>query len=635
MINDPEFIKLMSECMKEIDQFNPSEISEFLHILVRRIGWKDLSLLKMLEGTVVDRLPSMDPASITRILESYSGMRCGSRTLWESQVSSIVSLAERELLDSDLLFRVLYCIDESIPTGCLYKPVLLLRSLHPLIVSHLHSGDAIPSADLARLATVYSHWPKAVSGDQLRDLLKQVMKIRTSDSFDLQADSRVFQSIVYGLPDCVELDAFIDHIQTGISSYDVPENVSRSSIRALVSLSHSLYKRRVFESRETFATLESIFEQHMTKVSSSSLPTLAQIYARMFGLVNPYIYCVENFGPPATTLLGPIESVAITGAIGRMSIRELARMGEGFAVVRKGSPTFWAAVVTRVEALLPSSGSELAPEEIAKLMWTFGEMDLELSRSALDALVTVGFEKIHLLEKYFAYFIFFINHYTTGRERVELVSRVLQLVDREKLLDGSGVLLDLVLQTIPEMDEEVLDPSEVHEYQSDCRAVMTLELVENMTKHERLGGTVPNHPVGPLLADAALVDSKVAYMFLSPVQETENDKRVTGTFKLMTSVLETHGWTCHPVSASLWAEAGSIGEKDEIIRRGLSHPIRRVSDTPAAPRVYEDSESIDISPLVQRDRVAAHRSRAPPAEALPWVSSVVSLKKRKKSKKRT
>jgi hypothetical protein len=330
---------------------------------------------------------------------------------------------------------------------------------------------------------------------------------------------------------------------------------------------------------------------------------------------------------------------------------------ESFALVRLASPELWAGLTTVLEEM-----DELSPDELNGILFALGEMQLGVGEEMKNSLVVHFFEKMHLSDN-FNSFLFFSA--LSVEEPAELVSKALELMDVQSIATSKRpcvFLLNLALRSLiapsaisgPLSHILNLTNADLLLFLRSAQSIIHPDLISSIreslcqffTQHVSQDAIINEG----LLVDFTLDAKKIAVLLSSPLLaiQGESSSRPTGTALLRhraTQAALGPAWTVCNINASDWQKADHLGRL-EILRclepetqpfpeneskESSSHNIH-YSD-PDVELDYNHTDA-DISPFIRRDRLNPHRKGAPPAEALPWVPSVLSLKTRKRPSRR-
>jgi hypothetical protein len=657
MINAPEFLKLLSLCVKEIKMFSPRELCKLVHLTTVDLGWRDQTLLRLLEPHLLTSFSSLDISDVICLIEAYSKLRCGSRAVWESMISCLISyIHSTDLSSNSDIFRIIRCIlhDEA----KFYKPLLVLEKMAPLVDQLLSSNNPLSISECADLICVYSRWPKAIGtrSDLVAHFEKCLQHIRESSD-----SAKEFQSCVRILS-CVQKQptpqvlVFVKNLQTRFLSDFDHINIAPSDLVELVHSFSKLASSNDPQQRSLFMEIHNRLVPVVYQISPSKLPLVAQIFGKLFGLVNTYKFNPENFGPidnqAIPLILAKIGDRCVKeGTMTRMSVRGIARLGEAMANVRLNNIEFWASFATVLAHNDPSNFSELSPEELGQFAFTIAEMNLTVSDHVRNSLVMLIFEKIHLMDKFYNQILMFFSSCFEQTESTSLIHELMQLMSLDALVsDSSLVLGHMAFQAQGIEDLQVggfltETGNDVVGFWKNSRTLVSQTVIKSIQ-------SVLENECGEEIECDFLVDSNCLIDFLVPARKLaillSSPLQVIGKANPTGLALLRHraavsklptDWLVGNVSAVEWADA------DEQRRREIVHDLMELkpesneviietSDVNEELREDLEDDDDDLSPYIQKDRVAAHRRRSPPDTSLPWVPSVFSLKRRKSSKRR-
>jgi hypothetical protein len=658
MINSKEFLQVMSLMVKELGKFSSQDFPNLLHLLTVQIDWRDSTLHRMLEAPIMESLPQYEPSQIIMIIESYSAVHTGSRSLWESLVASATSLANQRLLSSDEVIRLIRCINMN---RTFYKPIYLLTNLSPLIEEG-HSERTV--VDMADIMTAYCTWPKSLqSKAAFNHFLDSMLHAVTKYRLDIVSTGKIMHALPgnYLMRNSLELIKFVEKVRDAIITEQLVGDDIQASKRgiALVHIIQSLYKyyADVAEGSQETVKIFTTIERELTSGILSRLPpskyaVLAPIYCKSFGLTTNS--GGVNFGPsnPDRVQIGlriedQIPIALIKSGMRGLTIRELARLGEAFACIRLDMKEFWAAYTTVLESSLGDSdgGSELSPEEIAQVLYTIMEMNLgeSLSRASLNQIALIIFEKINLMQKNFPLIFWYFYNSFSGSERARLIGQVAELADEDSLLGKWEIVGNMVLSLISEEPISQffeISNKETIEFWLYCRSVIDPIVLNDMKA--MVGDCEADTVISNCLIDFLVPQKYLAILVHSPSQLI-GGSIITGTGLLREASVRKilpDGWTVAGISSVEWVEmmnGNDLAARQKIIAEVFSrksHCEEEVEDNKDdQSEIVDDRPHDDLSPYIQKDRIAAHRRRAPPATSLPWVPSVFSLKQRRRPRR--
>ena len=644
MINDQSFIKLLSSCVKHLSAFGPRELIQLIHLTTVRIDWRDTTILRSLEPVILDKLQTLTSTDLIDCLEAYGRLRCGSRPLWESLISAITSV---DLSHTDVL-RTVKLVSEN--KGHFYKPIFALRSLFPVVEEILKTGS-ITNEEIRNVVAAYSDWDKAIVGD-----LKFFLSLAASRVDLTHFDLHVFADIITPLADLQvwssEVESFLAHFSTLL----LQQTDLKISTETAVSLSKTAvgfhrFAHHVPLKDELFVFLEGELCGQAKKIPEKLLPKILSVFSRTFELVNVPSGNEFTCSPRArrASLLDTATPVLLKRSP-HMSARQVAKIMEAFAIARKGSPELWSSLITVMDQLLSSEGaSELSPEDVSSVLFALAEMNMDLSAESKNALILSALERLNLFSS-FDELVMFAALQLDAAEAASVLAPVIEMIDAESIEESkrpSVVFLNLALRPVvgdilasTDTDVElffdaaksIIHPAVVGEMKRDVEAAIGVVFSENILLS------------GGLKIDFFSKDTKTAILVSSPLLVIDDGKnqRPSGTALLRHKAVQAAlpGWNIINISASEYVEKGK-----EIIDLLLqADGVNDVSVPTEESAAHQDDEEErdeftnhneeenDMSKFLRKDRHAAHRKRAPPAESLPWVPSVLTLKSGRRRK---
>jgi len=513
-------------------------------------------------------------------------------------------------------------------------------------------------SDISETIIAYCTWNRAIpSNSEYFHFLDQLLH-HSAAGVDLSACSLILHALPgnYLSRPSVELDEFVHNT---IRVLNEPSSMTASKRgRALVNIAQCLYKvfssassddRDISTARQAFQTIESqlVTGRIIKRLPPSKLAVLGPIFCKSFGLVHPDVG-VLNFGPcdiGNQRVWEDISTALIKNGMRGLTIREVARLGEGYACMRFDNREFWSSWLTVLESQLgmdSDGGSELSPEELSSVAFTIAEMDLSISSAARNQITMLVFEKINLMEKYFNYILFFFDRCYQGDERMGLIRQMVELIDMTDLGNARGSVLGNMILSESTSSSSKTDPS----LWLENRSVIHPDVLEDIADlaEERWGPVEVDASTDGHLVDITVTSKKIAILIHSPLQLI-GESGLTGTALLRADtarrVLPTD-WEVGHICSVEWVKLmddGDVDARKRLVEDLFTDAATHGKDPvpPQDVQYEEEPESEtedDLSPYIQKDRLAAHRRRMPPSTALPWVSSVFSLRQRPRRRRR-
>jgi hypothetical protein len=516
--------------------------------------------------------------------------------------------------------------------------VFTLRALFDDVSREILSGST--NEELRVAFSVYSRWTKALgSQGELFHFLNILLSRLDWNSFDARLFADMIATASRLRLSSPEIDFALREFENRLHEFDFGPDSSELIVQSIIGL----YKYGS-ESRSSFELLFSKIGP--AKIASCKLAQVISIHIRLFSLVNPVRINELSFGQSSIDVL-PVLEPALLKNIPKMSIREIARMMDSLAIARKGSPELWLSLITVLGQLVGEEGPlSMSPEEVCGVAFALAEMNFSIPEELKNQLVVSVLERIHLL-KDFNSVLFFLTMFPNR----EVLCQILELMDTTSIIesiDPGIVLMNLSLRLLgplPEMAEIIAETNhDVELYMRTCQSVIDDRVFIDIANF--LG---PNAEFNQnLVKDGLLIDffspeRKIAVLVSSPVHLVGN--RPTGIGILRHRAVEQafppDVVVCN-ISALEWVN-GDKGQKEKIIEDILNTQILKSEnamevDLNESPEVNNNSDAIpltemDLSPYLRKDRNAAHRTRAPPNDSLPWIPSVLTLKNSRTHKK--
>ncbi|CAE7362007.1 unnamed protein product [Symbiodinium natans] len=153
---------ILKDVLFKLDRYAARELPELVSVL-HHMTWNDKQLFKIVEPRLLHELPSVSLEDIPRIAESFVGVGCGSRMLFQEMIH--LSLQAARHFTPQQVASLVASFSKS-P----YKPKAFLMSFCPTVAANLHHFDAL---QLTRVVVAYSEWPGEVS----TDFMEQVMEV--------------------------------------------------------------------------------------------------------------------------------------------------------------------------------------------------------------------------------------------------------------------------------------------------------------------------------------------------------------------------------------------------------------------------------------------------------------------------
>lgn len=635
MINEPSLMKVISTCIKEISSFTSQDICRLIHITTIGIQWRDSTLLRGLEPTILERMSGLSTENLIDCIEAFTALRCGSRPFWEAAISAVTNMD----LNREQLMRVVRTVESS--GTAFYKPVYVLQELQGLVFRETTRVDVpLSNSEIRDLIGVYTRWNKALKSEY-KHFVSRLLARLDFGAFDPGAFADILSTLADGGKcDPEEIKPFAQRtLQQAASHFDSSVNVG-----IVIKMTMGMSKLGTGD-KALYEKMAGLIGDRIARVPIAKLVSLYSIFSKYFGLVNPVRLNENNFGPSAIAdeFMMACESKFLA-KLSRFSVREVARIMQSAALARRGSPELWSGLTTVLSQSLSDEGSEtVSPEEVWGLLFAVSEMNLSLPGDLAQQLIVVTLERIHLLKNFNSALFFASTQLRSDpHQQAQFLQQILQLMDLESVVestDPSVVLANLSLRHLirdnsPETTEIVDSTNiDVHMYFESCRSVIATAVLDDIQTvlQETLQSTVTRQGD---IADYLIPEKQIAVLVSSPVQVLPNGGP-SGTAILRHIVVEQSlpGWQVINLSAVDWIQRNQDGKIDLILSSLDKHVVELdqpvVSEAVPTASEPEDSieEKFDLSPFVRKDRRAAHRKRAPPSDELPWVSTVLTLRR--------
>ncbi|OLQ02840.1 hypothetical protein AK812_SmicGene14270 [Symbiodinium microadriaticum] len=162
LFNDPDFIAILKDVLFKLNRYAARELPDLVHVL-HHMTWNDKHLFKIVEPRLIQELPSVNLHDIPRVAESFVGVGCGSRVLFQELIH--LSLQAAQHFSAQQVASLVTSFSRS-P----HKPKAFLIGFCPTVAANLNSFDA---AELTKVIVAYSEWPGEVS----TDFMEQVMEV--------------------------------------------------------------------------------------------------------------------------------------------------------------------------------------------------------------------------------------------------------------------------------------------------------------------------------------------------------------------------------------------------------------------------------------------------------------------------
>ncbi|CAE7259294.1 AL1, partial [Symbiodinium sp. CCMP2456] len=162
LFNDPDFIAILKDVLFKLNRYAARELPDLVHVL-HHMTWNDKHLFKIVEPRLIQELPSVNLEDIPRVAESFVGVGCGSRVLFQELIH--LSLQAAQHFSAQQVASLVTSFSRS-P----HKPKAFLIGFCPTVAANLNNFDA---AELTKVVVAYSEWPGEVS----TDFMEQVMEV--------------------------------------------------------------------------------------------------------------------------------------------------------------------------------------------------------------------------------------------------------------------------------------------------------------------------------------------------------------------------------------------------------------------------------------------------------------------------
>ena len=634
------------------------ELIQVLQIALTTLGRAQLVNLKLLEPVVLEKLPRLAPQTVVDVVEAYSKHRCGSRPFWQAVLGSVTSNSNFAVTS---VVRLVHSVNES---PVFYRPTFLLSELWPQVFL----CENLSLSDSAVIISAYCKWPKSVGsrGELYRMVNSIVGRNSEFDNGRLEDIGSILSSISKLRMYTPEVEKFCQFVE-------------RNTGKCTAKILSAMYKISVYSGRplsrdfSVFSLVSLTGEQ----MSPSSLVSCCVVFGRLFGLLNTYEYNAINFGPSTEKYYlfwESAEKQLITQMrASQINIRAIARLFEIQALVRVGSDAFWTSMIAVLERHVDLF-SELSPEELVGVSFGVWELNIPVPPLVSKGLVFSIFEKINLFTP------IMINKVLPFVYEFGDIGTLCEFVDGETSAD---VLAQMVFSMIG-VEEGKVDAI-FREYIQNCQSVISPEVfgdIESVLKqkdycvesrvfvapnlmvdfvcksgheeiwvivssplHTRHGSNNTYHPTGtaifrhsmvkkfakksvPIVNIAAeewvncSVEERIGLLH-SEDAHTDDGAHTHTEFGPHTEFKHTES-THRDVSPHTEFTHTESTHRDVSPHTGSTH----IESTHRDVSPHTESLQRDISRFVRKDRNAAHRKRAPPNTELPWVPTVLTLKRR-------
>eukprot|EP00439_Symbiodinium_sp_Y106_P075392 s840_g14.t3 len=162
LFNDPDFIAILKDVLFKLNRYAARELPDLVHVL-HHMTWNDKHLFKIVEPRLIQELPSVNLEDIPRVAESFVGVGCGSRVLFQELIH--LSLQAAQHFSAEQVASLVTSFSRS-P----HKPKAFLIGFCPTVAANLNYFDA---AELTKVVVAYSEWPGEVS----TDFMEQIMEV--------------------------------------------------------------------------------------------------------------------------------------------------------------------------------------------------------------------------------------------------------------------------------------------------------------------------------------------------------------------------------------------------------------------------------------------------------------------------
>ena len=643
MINDTDFIKLLAAGMRDLHLFTASDLVQLVHLTSVQIDWRDSSLLRSVEPRILEEISSLSAEQLVTCLDSFAKLRCGSRQFWETLIAAITvsDVSERDVIR---MFRMMANNPKTF-----YKPSIVVKSLFPHIA---RIGNTIDNSDVSKIIHVCNDKQKVIGANSYLDLLSCLLPKFDWDTCDLVDLARIGSSI--GDYESIHIHSFFNSLELHVASLPPLEKSSTKS-RALSQILSVLFKRGS-RNGNVFAALEGVLVNQLPNIDMKSLSSCCLTLSRVFHITNSPCEITSSFGPE-TARSADFLANSQPLLLERMpftSGRCLSKLMLGFGTCRRGSRELWASMVTVLGQHLRDPEA-FSPDELEGVMFGLAEMNLALSDDLKNSLVVASLERIHLMQKSFDIFLFYISTCFDGDERANLAARVLELMDLDQVLSSKRPAIVLLNLALRQLAGDIEDPTLVEiisETSQDLdlffRASRSLIHPTVLNRFATTLGPGWNRDMeidsAGLWVDFMDDESRTVILISSPQMMTSEEYgvRPTGTALLRHRAVAKvlgEGWRIINVSGEELVSESGI----DLANFNEDPPENIVEDDGKGPSDFHEERTAngardifeeDISRFVRRDREGAHRPRAPPSEALPWVPSVMTLKQKPRRRRK-
>ncbi|CAE7843736.1 unnamed protein product [Symbiodinium sp. KB8] len=161
LFNDPDFIAILKDVLFKLNRYAARELPDLVHVL-HHMTWNDKHLFKIVEPRLIQELPSVNLHDIPRVAESFVGVGCGSRVLFQELIH--LSLQAAQHFSAQQVASLVTSFSRSPHKP---KAAAFLIGFCPTVAANLNSFDA---AELTKVIVAYSEWPG-------EDFMEQVMEV--------------------------------------------------------------------------------------------------------------------------------------------------------------------------------------------------------------------------------------------------------------------------------------------------------------------------------------------------------------------------------------------------------------------------------------------------------------------------
>lgn len=163
LFNNRDYMAIMKDVVFKLDRFKAEDLPRLIAVLYS-MRWNDKQLFKIAEPMVIKEMPSMGPTGLLQVTNSFVGVGCGSRLLFDQLVWCCFQTAHQ--FSSEEVALLSQCFSKA-P----HKPKAFLIGFASVVSKHM---SHFSEKDLEAIMMAYSSWPLEVPRDFVEELLHNV-----------------------------------------------------------------------------------------------------------------------------------------------------------------------------------------------------------------------------------------------------------------------------------------------------------------------------------------------------------------------------------------------------------------------------------------------------------------------------